>query len=258
VASLRRELHASQFSERLLQQQCDESERLVAELKVKLETLENKLESNVNGAAEEAARPSASSPSSATTIAALQTSMPAASGTPPPRASSACACRGSAFSARVGGAMAVALPSPGRILFRDNAALPVSLDARILAGLHPADLERLSALTERNLHEIRMALRRTNVRLRAPSAGPVERLHHDRHQDAGGPGGAVGGWDAVESPSKLIHVSSTDSDVLSVVGEKAQRAVRPATSARREAGGRLTPTGSKASGQPRTPSARHR
>ena len=36
----------------------------------------------------------------------------------------------------------------------------MALDVRVLTGLHPADLERLAMLTERNLSEIRAAQRR--------------------------------------------------------------------------------------------------
>lgn len=338
--SLRRELQACQYSERVLRQHADESDALVAELQARIDTMSvaqgrqhpisgaqgspdtisepasgsRGRVDPISGAACRDRHPAADAPerrvrSGGAAAAAAAANAPQSSGGETESGEGGCTGRGeatagtaspgpAAWRAAGGGGRKAVSPTrvwgyqPGVGSFhpgvggsplpgsssdtRDRASVPVPLDGRVLSGLHPADLDRLCSLTERNLHEIRAAIRRTHGRMRALP------LSVDRGAAAAGSGGgsAGGGWaggggggagggggyagggsGACDLPPVLVARVSADGDDLAVVGGRAQCTARPpssstsSASARRGGEGRNTPTGLRLAAQPRTPGA---
>jgi len=204
--SLRQELQASQYSDTLLRQQCDEAEGLVSSLKAQIEALELQAEIRAEGEGQRA--PTRRGDAASLMLVAADAA---------PASSTAHIARPPSGAAR---RIAPGEPHGSAYPAGDGAAMPVSLDGRVLTGLHPADLERLCALTERNLHEIRAAMRRPNGRTRAPSAaGGAEGRHAERGF------GAAASSDLAPAPA-----AAASEEELSVVGGRAPRTLRPTSS----------------------------
>jgi len=148
VHSVRQELQAAQYANRQLRRELDSSQQRLVQLQTRLE--------EAAAATAAAAAPPAAAP-------------PAA---PPPILSRG----GSGVGSSCGSG---ALLSSGA-----EADGVAALDPKMLNHLHPADLERLGATAERNLHEIRAALKRRGATGRRPPNGTA-------NNGGGGGGGSA-------------------------------------------------------------------
>ena len=212
LLSARAELQAAQHDSQQLRMQCERSQALIGQMQARLDGASRP---STAGATAGERTPPSPRPSQLPPPTPQPPQQRAAA--PPPRAAAAAEA-------------APAAPPPSLAAAEDESSLLVALDARRLDRLHPADLERLKALVEANMAEVKAAMRR---RAKVP---PQRKLDPSRLVSQ--LGGVVGGRARLASRPPSAAVAPAPSNGNGAVAPAAAPAAAP--SAATPGSGRLS------------------